>query len=104
MQTTGRMSEALRLAQRGVELNPRLARGHRRLAEVLAALGRREEAGRSYAEAMRLDPVDPELLLDAAALAMSLGHTEEARSLCARVQELAPLVHDARIAEIGGNR
>jgi tetratricopeptide (TPR) repeat protein len=83
-------AEALRAARRAVELNPRIARTHRRLAEVLRRLGRFDDALASYDEAVRRDPDDPELLLDAAALAADMGREEDAVARLSRVEVLRP--------------
>ena len=84
-------------------MNPRLARGHRRLGEVLDALGRSEEAAAAFDEAVRLDPKDPDLRLAAAALAHRRGRVEEAEAGYARVEELAPGAFTSRIAQYRRN-
>jgi tetratricopeptide (TPR) repeat protein len=90
--------EALRAARRAVELNPRIARTHRRLAEVLRRLSRFDDALAAYEEAVRHDPDDPDLLLDAAALAADLRRADEAAARLDRVESLRP--GDARAQEI----
>jgi cytochrome c-type biogenesis protein CcmH/NrfG len=102
----GRYSGQLELASKAVELNPRQARGHRRLAEVLLRSDRPGEALDAYREAVRLDPKDPELLLAAGGVAWRQGHREEAEERFRRVMELFPETFDARIAELttGGSR
>jgi len=81
--------------ERAAEKDPDLPGVHARLAEAVAAQGRRDLARRLYLKELRKRPGDVETLLDLASLLAEMGRLPEAGEKLRRVLELDPKHPDA---------
>ncbi|HZO90288.1 MAG TPA: tetratricopeptide repeat protein [Chthonomonadaceae bacterium] len=87
--------------QAQIELNPKDANAHRRLARLLAEEGHVEECVRHHASARRKAPDSPPVLAAAASDLVETGHAREALPLAQRAVTIAP--HSPEALETMGN-
>lgn len=86
----GEHAEAIRLANRALELNPRHSYALVNRADALRQSGRVPEAAADYRRALELDPRNPVVLNKAGACMRLLENLDEAEALFNRALELAP--------------
>ena len=89
---SGRLEEALVLAERAVAGARVCSPGHGFLASILLKLGRTQEAERIVGEAMQLDTGVADAYDGLAYVSMAIGHHDRANSLYRRATEISPLV------------
>ncbi|MEO8811106.1 MAG: tetratricopeptide repeat protein [Rhodanobacter sp.] len=76
--------------RRAIALNPNYAYAHNQLGGMLSCLGRNAESIEQSQLAARLDPLSPQVLLDAVGALAWQGNLAQARQLIARAAELDP--------------
>jgi tetratricopeptide (TPR) repeat protein len=76
--------------RRSIELNPNYAFAHDQFGQALALTGRFEESIAEGARAAQLDPLSPQLLVDAAVAPMFQKNFTAAKALLRRAAELDP--------------
>ncbi|MFG0244134.1 MAG: tetratricopeptide repeat protein [Phycisphaerales bacterium JB054] len=101
--------DALADLNRAIELDPTLAEAHRRRAELLAKLGREDEAIKAWQDAVRLNPTNDELRSALLVTMIRRGMEAEAVQVAEEWFERRPrdAQHRTRIAELfilGGMR
>lgn len=89
-QALGQKEEALKFAQRTVDLAPHSARTHHFHADMLRQVGKLPEALAGLKEAARRDPGNSTLLTETGAVLMQLGRTREGISELETAIELDP--------------
>lgn len=95
------ISAALNASTQAIALKPTDARNWQMLADIYAALsllnieGAKDRAFESYAEAEKLDPKNPQYVLQKAAMEARSNNTTEARRLAALALQLKPNFTDA---------
>jgi tetratricopeptide (TPR) repeat protein len=85
----GRYNEALEIALRAVELDPRYSRAHATVAWCLAKMGRYEEGLARMETAVSFSPGDTLWLAQLGQLHGMAGHTDRARDVVRQLEELA---------------
>lgn len=87
----GRYPEALEAIDKAIRLQPEFAGTRWQRARLLELMGRNDEAGREYQEAVRLGPTDRNSLRECTGWLVKQGRLAEARELAARLASLDPL-------------
>lgn len=85
-----RRDEAERVLRDGITRDPDNAAFHAELAHLDRAAGRLEEAVSRYARAADLDPADPQILIDKAAVLLETGRSRDAETCLQSALETEP--------------
>jgi Flp pilus assembly protein TadD len=89
------------LMQRAITLDPKLDRAWYGLGISLAHVGRNEEAGAKFREAVRLQPLNPYAGYHLAAVLDKLGRRDEVRAEYERIKGFDPKISALMRREFG---